>query len=113
MSKRIPRVIVIDLLSCIERIQEYTSVMSFDDLYIDSKTRDAVLRNIMVIGEAANRMPNEFRIQHPEIEWSKIIRSRNIVTHDYDDVDYTIIWKIITVHLPANQKSLENILASL
>jgi uncharacterized protein with HEPN domain len=101
------------MLSCIERIREYTFGMSFEDFTNDSKTSDAVLRNIMVIGEAANRTPNEFRVQHPEIEWSKIIRSRNIVSHDYDDVDYSIIWKIITVHLPANQKSLEIILKSL
>jgi uncharacterized protein with HEPN domain len=113
MSKRIPRLLVIDILSCIERIQEYTSGMSFEDFANDSRTSDAVLRNIMVIGEAANRTPNDFRMLHPEIEWSKIIRSRNIVSHDYDDVDYSIIWKIITVHLPANQKSLELILKSL
>lgn len=105
--------LVIDILACIDRIQEYTSGMSFDDFNSDSKTRDAVLRNIMVIGEAANRMPNDFRAQNPEIEWNKIIRSRNIVSHDYDDVDYDIIWKIVTVHLPANQKSLELILGSL
>jgi uncharacterized protein with HEPN domain len=113
MSKRIPRLLVIDILSCIERIHDYTIGMSFEEFASDSKTSDAVLRNIMVIGEAANRTPNEFRIKHPEIEWTKIIRSRNIVSHDYDDVDYTIIWKIITVHLPANQKFLELILKSL
>ena len=113
MSKRIPRLLVIDILSCIERIQEYTVNVSFDDFQNDSKTKDAVLRNITVIGEAANRMPNDFRNRYPEIEWSKIIRSRNIVTHDYDDVDYSIIWKIIKIHLPENQKSLETILKSL
>lgn len=113
MSKRIPRLLIIDILSCIERIHEYTSGMSFHDFQNDSKTKDAVLRNITVIGEAANRLPNDFRAQHREIEWNKIIRSRNIVTHDYDDVDYSIIWKIVTHHLPSNRKLLEIILKSL
>lgn len=113
MSKRIPRLLVIDMLASIDRIEEYTNGMSHHDFIADAKTRDAVLRNIQVLGEAANRVPLDFRTMHPQIEWTKIIRSRNIVTHDYDAVDFDIIWKIITVHLPQIKNSLENILKSL
>lgn len=59
------------------------------------------------------RIPETFRNQYPHIEWTKIIRSGHIITHDYDDLDYAIIWKIITMHLTALKQSLEKILSGL
>jgi uncharacterized protein with HEPN domain len=73
MSKRIPGVIIEDILECIEKIISYTTGLDYDKFLKDSKTREAVYRNIEVMGEAANRMPTEFLDKHPEIEWHKII----------------------------------------
>lgn len=100
MSKRIPRLLVIDMIECVNNLLSYTTGISYEEFLKDSKTRDAVLRNIQVLGEAANRLPQELRIEYPDIEWSKIIRSRNIVVHDYDGIDYSIVWKIVTFHSP-------------
>ena len=113
MSKRIPKLLIIDILNCIERIQDYTTDVSYEDFQRNSLIQDAVLRNIQVIGEAANRLPVDFKSKHNEIEWNKIIRTRHIVTHDYDAIDYSILWRIISVHLPSNKQQLELILQSL
>jgi uncharacterized protein with HEPN domain len=113
MSKRHPKPLVIDMLHCVEKIMEYTDGMSFEAFVADSKTRDAVIRNIQVLGEAANRIPESFRSQYPEIEWTKIIRSRHIVSHQYDDIDDSTIWKIKVIYLPVLKLSLEKILKTL
>lgn len=113
MPKRVPKLLIIDMLHCVEKILEYTEGMSFENFIVDSKTRDAVIRNIQVLGEAANRIPVSFKTEHPSIEWSKIIRSRHIVTHEYDNIDDSTIWKIRTVHAPQLKESLEKILKQL
>ncbi|HSY77347.1 MAG TPA: HepT-like ribonuclease domain-containing protein, partial [Bacteroidia bacterium] len=76
----------------------------------DSKTREAVYRNIEVMGEAANRMPEEYMIEHSEIEWHKIISTRNIIIHSYDEIDDRIIWNIIQNSLPGLKAKLELLL---
>jgi uncharacterized protein with HEPN domain len=113
MSKRIPSVIVEDILECIKKILNYTAGMDYDKFLKDSKTREAVYRNIEVMGEAANRMPNEFIDKYSEIEWHKIISTRNIIIHSYDEIDDSIIWNIIQNSLPGLQLKLESLLKSL
>lgn len=91
MSKRIAKPLIIDMLQCVDKLLQYTTGHTYESFESDSKTKDAVVRNIQVLGEAANRLPAEFREKYPELEWSKIIRSRHIVTHEYSRVDYSII----------------------
>ena len=100
MSKRNANVLVSEMQDAVESILSYTKGMNQDGFAIDKKTKDAVLRNLIVLGEAVTRLPAEFRELHPQIEWEKIARSRHVIVHDYFDVDYEIIWKIVTVYLP-------------
>ncbi len=58
------------------------------------------MRNLEIIGEAANRLPENFRTQHSDIEWRKIIGLRNRVVHDYFNIDVEIVWEIIQTDLP-------------
>ncbi len=57
MSKREPKLLIGDIIDSAEKIKEYTLSLSFDDFLKDSKTRDAVVRNFEIIGEAAKRLP--------------------------------------------------------
>lgn len=113
MSKRIPSVIIEDILECIEKIISYTFGIDYDAFLKDSKTREAVYRNFEVMGEAANRMPAEFIDKSPEIEWHKIISTRNIIIHSYDEIDDSIIWNIIQNSLPELQSKLQSLLKTL
>jgi uncharacterized protein with HEPN domain len=70
---------------------------------------DAVIRNFEIIGEAANRLTESFKAQHPEIEWHKIRGFRNRIVHDYIDIDYEVVWQIKITYLPVLIKQLKDI----
>lgn len=110
MSERVPRLLLADILDSVEAILTYTSQMSYDEFLQDRKTKDAVVRNIAVIGEAAKRIPEAIKTKYPQVEWQRIIRSRHIVVHEYAGIDYEIVWRIIEVHLPDLRKAVAEIL---
>ncbi|MGK7881813.1 MAG: DUF86 domain-containing protein [Crocosphaera sp.] len=59
-----------------------------------------MLRRITIIGEATKRLSKEFRTQHPSIPWKAIAGMRDVITHDYDEVDLDEIWTVINEDLP-------------
>ncbi len=109
MSKREPNLLVEDIIDSGKKILEYTNNLSFEDFTKDGKTIDAVIRNFEIIGEAANRLPDEFKENHPEIDWHRIRGFRNRIVHDYFGIDFTIVWKIINSFLPTLITKLEKL----
>src|ERR1035437_2244869 len=100
MSKHYNEVIIIDLIDAIDAILVFTKGMAFDNFLADRKTRDATYRNIEVMGEAVNRLSQDYLVAHPEIPWNKMISSRNALIHGYDQIDDQIVWNIATHILP-------------
>jgi len=100
MSKRQPNLLIEDIIDSSNKILEYTNGMSFEVFTHDSKTIDAVIRNFEIIGEAANRLPEEFKEEHSSINWHKIRGFRNRIVHDYMGIDYSIVWEIKASFLP-------------
>jgi uncharacterized protein with HEPN domain len=100
MSKRSPELLIDDMLESGHKIINYTSGFTFDQFKSDSKTVDAVIRNFEIIGEAANRLPDEFKEKHSEIDWHKVRGFRNRIVHDYFGIDYSIVWVIRETFLP-------------
>ncbi|MFN3138125.1 MAG: DUF86 domain-containing protein [Allomuricauda sp.] len=82
--------------------------MSFDQFKSDSKTVDAVIRNFEVIGEAANRLTENYKNNNPEIEWSHLRGFRNRIVHEYFGIDLEIVWHIIEENLPELLTVLKN-----
>jgi uncharacterized protein with HEPN domain len=101
MSKREPKLLISDILESAHKILDYTVGQSFEDFKSDSKTVDAVIRNFEIIGEAANRLPEEFKDSFPEIDWHRIRGFRNRIVHDYFGIDYSIVWLIKETFLPS------------
>ncbi|MGO9620865.1 MAG: DUF86 domain-containing protein [Desulfobaccales bacterium] len=89
------KVYIDDILESIGKIRLYIKGMTFEDFCCDPKTIDAVNRNLGVIGEATNRIPENIKNKYSGIEWYRIIGMRNILIHDYSNVDLEIIWDII------------------
>jgi uncharacterized protein with HEPN domain len=65
----------------------------------DRKTRDAVIRNLEIIGEASRNLPTHLTASAPGIEWRKIIGLRNIPIHEYSGVSLPIVWDIVQTKL--------------
>ncbi|NBV12541.1 MAG: DUF86 domain-containing protein [Sphingobacteriia bacterium] len=95
MSKRESRLLLLDILDSIEKINSYTAGHTFESFIKDSKTLDAVIRNFEIIGEAANRLPEDFKDLNQGVNWFRIKGFRNRIVHDYMGIDYKIVWTII------------------
>ena len=94
MSSRDPKLLVGDILDSAQKILTYTAGQSFDEFTNDSKTIDAVIRNFEIIGEAAKRLPEDFKDSFREIDLHRIRGFRNRIVHDYFGIDYSIVWTI-------------------
>lgn len=82
------------LSDIVDAIETY-SVSSYDEFLADTKTQDAILYNLIIIGEAANQISEDFQEQYNTIPWSSMIGTRNIIVHGYDQVKLQIVWKIL------------------
>ena len=100
-----------DILAAIEKIQEYTKNMNFKAFRSDSKTVDAVIRNLEIIGEAAQHVPAEIADKHSEIPWREMRDMRNLLSHEYFGVNRNIVWETIQTDLPAIVPFLRDLLS--
>jgi uncharacterized protein with HEPN domain len=98
-----------DMLNSIDSI-ERLSVGSFEEFSKDDRTQDAIMYNLIILGEAANNIPNDFQEGHSEIPWSSIIGTRNVIVHGYDHVKLQIVWDIIQKNLSQLKKDLKKII---
>ena len=109
MSNRNPDLLIEDILESSTKILYYTEALSFAEFTSDSKTIDAVIRNFEIIGEASNRLPDEFKMKYPNIDWHRIRGFRNRIVHDYFGIDYSIVWQIKETFLPKLITQLKNL----
>jgi len=109
MSKRSPSLLVEDVIESANKILDYTKSLSFEEFIKDGKTVDAVIRNFEIIGEAANRLPEDFKDKHSNIDWHRIRGFRNRIVHDYFGIDYSIVWEIKESFLPNLLQSLKSL----
>ena len=72
--------------------------------------RYAVDRSLMIIGEAANHVSDDFQKSHPDIAWRQIIGQRNVLAHEYREIKVDRIWSAATVSVPLLLKELEKLL---
>jgi uncharacterized protein with HEPN domain len=77
----------------------------------DRKTREAAIRNLEVIGEAAKTVSAEFRRKHPEVPWKGMTGLRDKIIHQYFGVNYARVWEILTVDLPKLRDQMHSLLA--
>jgi len=109
-KKRYWTLYLMDMLESIRRIEVYTEDIGYEEFLRNNMIKDAVVRNIEVIGEAARNIPKEIQAKYNHIPWAEIIATRNVIAHDYFEIDYKIVWNIICKHLPTLKKELELIL---
>jgi len=99
-----------DILNAARLATRYLSGMEEAQFLDDIQTQDSVVRRLEIIGEAARRVPDDFRAAHPELPWESMVQMRNVMIHQYDDVDPAIVWDTVRQDLPPLIALLEEIL---
>ncbi len=89
-----------DMLDAAKSAVEFTQGISFEFFLSDRKTRNAVERNLEIIGEAARIVSQETRDRTPDIPWRSIIALRNIIAHEYGEILYENLWIVCLKRLP-------------
>lgn len=99
-----------DILEALGAIAEYTHGMTYEEFVDDRRTRDAVIRNLMTMGESVRWIPDEVLARHPEVPWPTLRAVRNVVVHQYFGVDDAILWETVRGDLPPLVPRLERVL---
>ena len=100
------------ILECIRRI-DVASAAGRDSVFASHTLQDAILRNLQVLCESTQRITDAHKQGHPEIPWQAIAGMRNVVAHDYFDVDIEIVWRIVTRDLRPLEAAIRDILSRL
>ncbi len=93
--KRTYRDYILDILSSIQEIEDFSEGMSLEEFVKDKKTVNAVIRSLEVMGEAVKKIPSKIRDKYSEIPWKYIAGMRDKLIHEYHGVDLEIIWEVI------------------
>ncbi len=104
------RVYIEHILNSIERIEAYTEDVDQMTFTQDFILQDAVVRQLEIIGEATKRVSMEYRKNHPEVPWADMAGMRDILIHDYLDVDFEIVWKTVSVSIPELKQLISDLL---
>ena len=100
MSERNDRALLGDIRESIQRISEYLADCDYPSFTNDTKTQDAVIRNLEILGEATKRLSEDFRTQYADVPWKSIAGTRDRLIHDYFGVNLDIVWQIVSIELP-------------
>lgn len=98
MSKRNDRLLLLDIIESINSIEDYIKDLDYKSFLTDNKTKDAVVRNLEIIGEASKHVTKKNKAKL-NVPWKRIGGLRNRIVHEYFGVDYKIVWRIITEQL--------------
>lgn len=104
---RDPRLYLDDIAEAIEAIEEYTSGITYEAFSETRLVQDAVIRRVEIIGEAARRLPQQFKDSFADTPWVDIVGMRNRVTHEYFGVLLDRIWLVVQRDLPILKRQIE------
>jgi uncharacterized protein len=99
-----------DIMEAAQRAQAYVEDLTFEQFRADSRSIDAVSYAMLVIGEAANAIPEHVIASSPDIPWADVRGMRNRIAHDYFGVDLMVLWHTVNEDLPELRSAFEALL---
>lgn len=108
--KKDPLIYIAHILENIAAIQAFVADLDQEGFEQSEEKQSAVLWKLSTIGEAAAKVPAEFREQHPDIPWADIVATRNVLIPEYFGIDLTTVWRIVQDDLPALARQLAEVM---
>ena len=101
---------LIHISECIERIESYIGEGGKATFWGSTLIQDAVLRNLQMLAESTQRLSDALKGAHPEVKWYQIAGFRNVLVHDYLDIDLERVWLVIERELPDLKRAIGSML---
>jgi uncharacterized protein with HEPN domain len=98
---------LVDICTAIDRALGFVQGFDVDQFHEDKRTRWAVYSQVIVVGDAARRITGDYPNEHPEIPWAEIIGMGNKLAHDYDNIDWCMVWDTVRVDFPKLKSAIE------
>jgi len=99
-----------DIDGALEKLEEFTRGMDFQEFAQDNKTSFAVIRALEIMGEAAKKIPKSIRSRYPEIPWQDMAGMRDKLIHNYFGVDLRVVWKTLKIEVPSLRTAFKEII---
>ena len=109
-SERTDRDFLCDIQEALRRVAAYTTGMTYQSFIADTKTQDAVIRNLEILGEATKNLSAALRDRHPAVPWKGMAGIRDRLIHHYFGVNLDIVWQVVTAESPGIASKIEHIL---
>lgn len=106
------RIFLVDILERARRVERFAA-RGRDEFEDSDLVQDAILRNLEVIGEAAKRLPAEYRERWSDVPWRRMAGLRDVLIHAYQEVELDRVWNVCVSEVPALRQRVEEILREL
>lgn len=111
MKRAVP-LLLGELLEATDLVARYAAGLTFDDFAASVEKQDAIVRRLVVMGEAVKGLPESFRARYPEVPWRSVAGARDVLVHEYFRVDLELAWEMVENDLPELARKVRDILAA-
>ncbi|MEZ4594060.1 MAG: DUF86 domain-containing protein [Chloroflexota bacterium] len=99
-----------DILDAMEKAELLLKDVTYEELVSDFRINFAVFRALEIVGEATKRLPLSIRKKYPDVPWKEMAGMRDRIIHNYDRVDYGIVWETVKKRIPVVKPQIARIL---
>ncbi len=104
--KKEPKIFISHIIESIELIEQYGHHLTAEQFQKNQAMQDAIIRRLEIIGEAVKNIPASFKVNYAEIPWKQMAGMRDILIHEYFEVNLSLTWLVVKRELPSIKEKL-------